>query len=184
MTFAENIKCGGIIIDSSKQRVLCVLNRLSHLKGENKWGFPKGHMDNNETYYKCAQREIKEETGLYFKKYKFSKYVKIYNNIYYIIQLKSNFDKININDKKEISKVEWKTIKELNSGNYNRDIYIFLKFIKNYPLTLFDNLKPKYEYNINKNFKKIYNNLPTKTYNRSYTKPFDKSFVKSCQKTT
>ena len=64
----NDIKCGGIIIDIYRQRILCVLNRMSHWKGEDKWGFPKGHRHNGEALWKCAQREIKEETNIFLKK--------------------------------------------------------------------------------------------------------------------
>ena len=64
-------------IDSKFDRILCVLNKQSYLKGENKWGFPKGHIQNNENYKKCAQREIQEETSIYFGMTKFKKYIKL-----------------------------------------------------------------------------------------------------------
>ena len=58
------VKYGGIIINYDYTKILCVLNRLSYLKGENKWGFPKGHLDINEKSNYCAKREIYEETSL------------------------------------------------------------------------------------------------------------------------
>ena len=38
---------------------LLVLGRQS-----NKWGFPKGHMEQNETEEQTALREVREETGI------------------------------------------------------------------------------------------------------------------------
>jgi predicted NUDIX family NTP pyrophosphohydrolase len=64
---------------SSKQRDLPVIScgiaayvlkplkvLLVHATGESNttWGFPKGRLEQNETYLGCAKREFEEETGL------------------------------------------------------------------------------------------------------------------------
>jgi 8-oxo-dGTP pyrophosphatase MutT (NUDIX family) len=49
-------KAGGILMHNGK--VLIVQSR------GNKWGFPKGSLENNETIAECAQREVREETSL------------------------------------------------------------------------------------------------------------------------
>ena len=49
--------CGCIIIDNDK-----VL--LMYEKNQNFWGFPKGHVEPNETEVETAKREVKEEVGL------------------------------------------------------------------------------------------------------------------------
>lgn len=49
--------CGCIIINDDK-----VL--LIYEKNQNFWGFPKGHMEENETEIETATREVKEEVGL------------------------------------------------------------------------------------------------------------------------
>ena len=49
--------CGCIIIDEDK-----VL--LIYEKDRNFWGFPKGHVEFNETEFETALREVKEEVGL------------------------------------------------------------------------------------------------------------------------
>ena len=48
--------CGCIIIDNGK--VLLVKQTAGH------WGFPKGHVETNETEIETAIRETKEETNL------------------------------------------------------------------------------------------------------------------------
>jgi 8-oxo-dGTP pyrophosphatase MutT (NUDIX family) len=48
--------CGCIIIENNK--VLLIQQK----KGN--WGFPKGHVEKNETEYETAIREVKEETNL------------------------------------------------------------------------------------------------------------------------
>lgn len=61
MELKENTKideksCGCIIMD--KQKVLLVKQTKGH------WGFPKGHVEENETEEETAKREVKEETNL------------------------------------------------------------------------------------------------------------------------
>lgn len=53
----KETSCGCIIINNNK--VLLVFE-----KGRNFWGFPKGHMEENETELETAIREVKEEVGL------------------------------------------------------------------------------------------------------------------------
>ncbi len=48
--------CGCIIIE--KNKVLLIQQTEGH------WGFPKGHVENNETEIETAKREVKEETNL------------------------------------------------------------------------------------------------------------------------
>ena len=40
------------------------INYLISLDFHNNWGFPKGHLENNETEVEAALREIKEEVGI------------------------------------------------------------------------------------------------------------------------
>ena len=40
------------------------INYLISLDFHNNWGFPKGHLENNETLTQAALREIKEEVGI------------------------------------------------------------------------------------------------------------------------
>lgn len=48
--------CGCIIIENNK--VLLIHQTKGH------WGFPKGHIEENETEFDTALREVKEETNL------------------------------------------------------------------------------------------------------------------------
>lgn len=48
--------CGAIIFD--KNKILIIQQKEGH------WGFPKGHVEENETEVETAIREIKEETNL------------------------------------------------------------------------------------------------------------------------
>lgn len=57
MSLRKEKSCGCIIIKNDK--VLLVYE-----KNRNFWGFPKGHMEENETEIETAKREVKEEVGL------------------------------------------------------------------------------------------------------------------------
>ena len=52
------VACGCIIFNK-RGNVL-----LIHQKGGDFWGFPKGHVDEGETEFQTALREVKEEVGL------------------------------------------------------------------------------------------------------------------------
>lgn len=52
----EEKSCGGIIIENEK--VLLIQ------QNDGFWGFPKGHVEKEETEEETAKREIKEETNL------------------------------------------------------------------------------------------------------------------------
>lgn len=56
--------CGAVIYrtESGVREYLLVLNKKGNVKGH--WGFPKGHIEQNETEFETAAREIYEETGL------------------------------------------------------------------------------------------------------------------------
>jgi tRNA nucleotidyltransferase (CCA-adding enzyme) len=55
--------CGAIVFrngtDNSPRRYLLILQAKSKV-----WGFPKGHVDDGESEYDTALREVFEETGL------------------------------------------------------------------------------------------------------------------------
>ncbi len=63
--------CGGIIFDGDN--VLLVQQLEGH------WGFPKGHVEGNETEAETAIREIKEETNLDVKINEKYRYVEHYS---------------------------------------------------------------------------------------------------------
>ena len=119
-------RCGGIIFNKTCDKVLLVLNKESHRKGEDKWGFPKGHRKKNERIIDCAKREIYEETGLSIPKEIFKKRIFIHNSLYFIIFLKQRYDSFNFKDKKEIEKAEWKNLKQIELLNINRDVRRFM----------------------------------------------------------
>jgi 8-oxo-dGTP pyrophosphatase MutT (NUDIX family) len=51
--------CAGVVLRNEKKEYLLVLGREHR-----KWSFPKGHIEDGESWQECAQRETFEETGL------------------------------------------------------------------------------------------------------------------------
>lgn len=58
--------CGAVVFRRSNEdsavEYLIIFNKKGDAAGH--WGFPKGHVENNETELMTAKREIFEETGL------------------------------------------------------------------------------------------------------------------------
>lgn len=55
--------CGAIVVHKFKDTYKTLLIGFLH-GGKINWGFPKGHVEKDETEHQTALREIKEETGL------------------------------------------------------------------------------------------------------------------------
>ena len=107
-------KCGVIIYNKSTKKYCLVFGRKS-----NKWGFPKGHQEMNETDEMTAARELYEETGYELdSKIEFNKKFYVKNNIYFEICLENDIQIIknsSIPDSVEIEKVNWFTVPEIEN---------------------------------------------------------------------
>tara|TARA_Y100000389_G_scaffold3195_1_gene3116 strand:- start:384 stop:809 length:426 start_codon:yes stop_codon:yes gene_type:complete len=126
-------RAGGIIFDDEKRYILLVLNRLSYLKSENKWGLPKGHLLEEEygLPYLGARREILEETGIYFPILKDDNSVVIQDTEYFITKLNRKWNPVfEPKDKKEIHSAKWIPVSELKNMNLNRGLSILLDDIE------------------------------------------------------
>jgi 8-oxo-dGTP pyrophosphatase MutT (NUDIX family) len=108
-------ECGVILFNKNMLDVLIVFQNKSQ-----KWGFPKGHMTRNELYkkeyFKCAKRELFEETGIDLRTLQHTKYgsVIIGNKLFFVIEVKKEFIETNPLDVCEIEKIQWVKRKELN----------------------------------------------------------------------
>ena len=123
-------RAGGIIFDRDNTHIVLVLNKDSYLKKEFKWGLPKGHLHEYERIapYLGAQREIWEETGIYFPIQHETFSIPIYDTLYYVLSLDRHYNPIfTTNDSDEIIHVCWVPISTLSTLNVNRTLAKLIK---------------------------------------------------------
>ena len=126
-------KCGIILFNEKEQKYFLVYGRKS-----NKWGFPKGHMEEGETEKETALREFYEETGFELKNQNLNNRFQIKNNIYFQISISHPNELIQkttiIPDSNEILKVAWLSfvdILALDIENCNFGLKFWMKKMKN-----------------------------------------------------
>ena len=117
-------------ISREKFDLLDISNLLVGIKGysEPEWGFPKGRRNNRESDIDCALREFSEETNIPRESFVICRNIVLtesfngtngvpYKHIYFIALLREP-DSIDLqqvmtsSQKREISAIEWKTVKE------------------------------------------------------------------------
>jgi 8-oxo-dGTP pyrophosphatase MutT (NUDIX family) len=107
---------------SADNKILLVKGRASQ-----KWSFPKGHMERNESSLQCATRELFEETGVVvcgesiaFKKYSAAGYF-----IYSVPNELPLYPK----DMREIQDAQWYSLEDLEKLNKNVDVSMFCQHL-------------------------------------------------------
>ena len=127
--FRSASRAGGIIFNNDLTQILLVLNKLSYLKGEFKYGLPKGHIEScdNLNFKTSAQREILEETGLFFPITEFKHCIKICDTIYYILKIDCVDNVFIPQDKTEIAYCGFFDISSIHYINTNRTLQKALK---------------------------------------------------------
>lgn len=120
--------CGCIIID--EQKVLLVQQCSGN------WGFPKGHVEENETEYETAIREVKEETNLDVQIIKDKRYQINYDLdngknkevVFFVAKLEGGKIKP---QNKELIKAKWMGFQEaLETITYDNTRKLFEKVLK------------------------------------------------------
>lgn len=126
--------CGAIVFHKFDNEYKILLVQFEHNK-ELRWGFPKGHIEQNETEIQAAEREVKEEVGLSIKivsdfraSTNFSmKPGTIMQAIYYCAE---SLETDTNPQESEVKKATWfKFSDALNCLTYKCDKKILLKFI-------------------------------------------------------
>jgi len=128
-TTKNKVRCGVIVFDPTFEYIVCVVNNYIWKKEKKEvLGLPKGHINEKETFYNCAKRELNEETGLNMPTTpRKMLYLRINNTYYYPIILSKDVV-LNPKDKKEIYKAEWYLIEDLKNKNKNRDLKMLTRF--------------------------------------------------------
>lgn len=114
----------GIYFNSQLVTLEILINNSSTKWQETEWEFPKGKKNYQEHEITCALREFEEETGnniknLYiienlapFEEIFMGTNNKTYKNKYFVGHMKENIDILENYQINEISKIEWKSLKE------------------------------------------------------------------------
>ena len=110
-------KCGVILYNQQENKYFLVFGRKSK-----KWGFPKGHQEENETDEETARREFFEETGFRLcHTIELNRKFQVKNNIYYLINIENQNQLIQetsiIPDANEIEFSNWLSKDEILSMN-------------------------------------------------------------------
>lgn len=118
-------KSGVILFNKDLDKIVLIQNKYLYLKGIKKFGLPKGHIDNNETYENCAIRETFEETGIKINKSSLIFKIKISDTYYFPIILNKE-EVLSPVDKIEIQDAKWILIDNIKDYNINRETKTFI----------------------------------------------------------
>ncbi|WP_412031801.1 bis(5'-nucleosyl)-tetraphosphatase [Metamycoplasma buccale] len=119
--------CGAIVFKATLNHIYVLL--VEQIVGH--WGFPKGHVEINETEERTAIREVKEETNIDIKIIpgfreinSYSPYPLVIKDVVYFVAKPLNNNLIGQDE--EIKVVEWVPIQEAKSRiTYDNDQKIF-----------------------------------------------------------
>jgi 8-oxo-dGTP pyrophosphatase MutT (NUDIX family) len=124
-TYIEGRRCGIIPVDIRQVGGKDVISFLTVLgkasrdeRGRmiNIYSFAKGRMEPGERHEECASREFWEETGIKIRGIESLPRISIGKNIYFIFHTtKEAFCRFSPVDRKEVERVEWKTLDELRT---------------------------------------------------------------------
>lgn len=132
-----NKKAGVALIDNNNN-ILILQNNDKHGMST-KWGFPKGSLESNEDHYKCALRELYEETSIILVDFrrKFLKKCGSGKCFVYLFKINTIFEDIKIIiDPQEICDIKWISINDLlkdyklDSSKYNVSIKVTVDYLK------------------------------------------------------
>lgn len=124
-----------------KAGVICFDNCGRHLlvkeKTSNKWGFPKGSVEKNESLVDCALREFREETGYTLEKRQIfiGKTFKCHKCMYFIVYINTTDDAENSLipytmsteniDRDEIVDMFWVNLSDVNPDEMNSGLKMY-----------------------------------------------------------
>ena len=103
------------------------------------WSLPKGTIDPGETPKRAAQRELQEETGIYFILDTFVNEAMLYYQKFYLFNCNDLEIDFKINGD-EITEIKWVPIGDLTDTNVNSYLKR-LYFKKEYFISLFNNIE-------------------------------------------
>ena len=127
-TFKYPPKGGVLIFNHNLEKVLMVRNNYHPYVECQKWGFPKGHVKEYETFTECAMRECVEETSMKLEITPNHPYILINNSRYYVFVAEKHINATIIPlDTNEINAVEFIDTCRVNSLQMNKEASVILK---------------------------------------------------------
>ncbi len=117
----------GAICVNHEGKILLVRGRKSQ-----KWSFPKGHCERNETAEICARRELFEETGLILQT-SYTSVHKLFGGEYFVFAVNGEPVVAPI-DSIEIEEAKWWPIGSIPSLESNIDLSIFRSVVRGFTL--------------------------------------------------
>lgn len=126
----KNIYRAGVILHNSYGAYLFVKGRKHH-----KWSFPKGELEEGESWKTCAQRETREETGFRVNiPQKDAKFWLGLNCVYYFIEYSRDVSRKKgrfwPRDTEEVEEVAWitpRSLRNLRREEVNTDVWNFIQ---------------------------------------------------------
>lgn len=118
----------GILINGLVYTLENFINQSTTSWCETEWEFPKGRRNFQEKDLECALREFEEETGIQsnsisvienvlpFEEIYIGSNLKSYKHKYYLAHMNESSDMLSNFQKTEVSKLEWKTVKDCMSS--------------------------------------------------------------------
>ena len=115
MHMGKTHRCGCIVQDSRDGKVLVVFQKSSGM-----WGFPKGSMKFVESFWQCAIRELREETGI--ESWQLTNYTRqvTHDRHHFFCFVERTKPPIQIQDSEEIGELRWVSMYELQSLKKSR----------------------------------------------------------------
>ena len=121
-------KGGVLIFNHDLTKVLMVRNNYHPYVECQKWGFPKGHVKEGESFTNCAMRECIEETGMNLNIKSDHPYILVNNSRYYVFISNENISSSIIPvDTNEINAVQFIDLTDALSLTMNKEAAVILK---------------------------------------------------------
>ena len=131
------------VYNKSNYNLKSLIDECTEIYEEPEWGFPKGRRNYQEKDLMCALREFEEETGysrndltiiqnlIPFEEIYTGSNFKSYKHKYFLAYIDSDVEPAKAFQKSEVSKIEWKTIDNINNTirKYNLEKFKLIKQI-------------------------------------------------------
>lgn len=125
-------KSGVILLDPSMKKVLVVrgkkfIDKSGNIYPEGIFSFPKGHINEEESYVHCALRELYEETNINVHISRCDPSIILGDGLYFVKFVNFHDIKYKIKDRSEITKISWKNIEDIKQLCCNKSVREFAK---------------------------------------------------------